>query len=141
GPFTLKVRSSTGRTQNISTAVASFTFPSGSLGEGTHTFTFESGARRSKATTVDIRFDNATPTASLSSPGDGSFGPGSSVLVAGSALPGWSVTVGGTQLPMDEQHRFSGQASAPSGERALAIRFAHPQRGTHYYLRRVAGAR
>ncbi len=140
GPFTLKVRSSSGRTQSIRTSAPSFTFSSGSLGEGTHRLNFEAGARRSKVTTVDIEFDNATPTASLSSPGNGTFGPGSTVLVAGTALPGWVVAVGGTTLPMDEQHRFSGNASAPSSERALAIRFAHPQRGTHYYLRRVAGA-
>ncbi len=140
GPFTLKVRSSNGRSQSIGTASPSFTFASGTLGEGTHRLTFEAGARHSKTTTVDIQFDNATPTASLSSPADHGFGPGATVLVAGTALPGWVVAVGGTALPMDDQHRFSGNASAPSGERALAIRFAHPQRGTHYYLRRVSGA-
>jgi ferric-dicitrate binding protein FerR (iron transport regulator) len=140
GPFSISVRSSNGRLQTVSAQTAQHTFGSGSLTEGTHKLTFEAGGRRSKPTTIDIRFDNATPTASLSSPGDGSFGPGSQVLVAGTALPGWVITVGGVGLPMDAQQRFSGQATAPSGERALAIRFAHAQRGTHYYLRRVAGA-
>ncbi len=140
GPFTLSVKSSSGRMQTISSQTSSHTFGSGSLGEGVHKLTFEAGGRRSKTTTVDIRFDNATPTASLSSPADGSFGPGSQVLVAGTALPGWVITVNGASLPMDAQQRFSGSAAVPGGERALAIRFAHGQRGTHYYLRRVAGS-
>ncbi|HVJ13911.1 MAG TPA: hypothetical protein VM686_00660 [Polyangiaceae bacterium] len=141
GPFTLSVRSSTGRVQTITAQTSSHTFASGSLGEGTHRLSFEGGGRKSKTTTLDIRFDNATPTASLSSPADGSFGPGGSVTVAGTALPGWVITVNGAPVPMDGQQRFSGSATAPSGERALAIRFAHAQRGTHFYLRRVSGSR
>jgi hypothetical protein len=140
GPFTLSVKSSSGRMQSISSQTSSHTFGSGSLGEGVHKLTFEGGGRRSKTTTVDIRFDNATPTASLSSPANGSFGPGSQVLVAGTALPGWVITVNGVALPMDAQQRFSGSAAVPGGEQALVIRFAHGQRGTHYYLRRVAGS-
>jgi hypothetical protein len=89
---------------------------------------------------VDIRFDNATPAASIVSPADGSFGPGAQVKVAGTAAPGSTVSVGGVELTQDDQHRFSGDVQAPSAERALAIRFVHPQRGAHIYLRRPAGA-
>ena len=113
-------------------------FAPGALPEGEHVFTFEADGKRSKPTSVVIRFDNAAPTASLSSPADGSFAPGSSVLVAGSALPGWTVSAGGRELEQDAQNRFSEQVVTSSGERALVIRFSQPGRGVHYYLRRSA---
>jgi ferric-dicitrate binding protein FerR (iron transport regulator) len=137
--YSLSVQSG-GRIQSLQTGQASYTFPAGTLAEGAHQLTFETSGSRSRTTVLEIRFDNATPTASISSPADGSFGPGAAVLVSGTALPGWNVSASGTEIPQDEQHRFSGEVTAPSGERALAIRFAHPQRGTHYYLRRMAGA-
>jgi ferric-dicitrate binding protein FerR (iron transport regulator) len=120
----------------------SFVFKSGALAEGTHTLSFSSaGAERSAATTVEVRFDNAAPTASITSPTDRAFGPGAEVTVSGMALPGWHVTVSGRELVQDSQYRFSGQASAPARTRALAVRFTNPQRGVHYYLRRSTGDR
>jgi hypothetical protein len=135
--YTLSVRSKQG-TRSFSSKTASYTFGSGALSEGEHVLTFAGGGRQSKETSVVIRFDNAAPTASLSSPADASFAPGSSVLVSGSALPGFSVTVGGRELAQDEQNRFSELVSAPASERALAIRFSQAGRGVHYYLRRSA---
>jgi hypothetical protein len=83
-----------------------------------------------------VQFDNAAPTASISSPAERGFAPGASVAVAGMALPGWTVSVAGRDLPQDNQQRFSGEVTAPGDRSALTIRFAHPQRGVHYYLRR-----
>ena len=103
-------------------------FGAGALQEGTHSFVFEGGGKRSRSTTLVIRFDNAAPTASITSPPNGGFAAGGSTLIAGTALPGGTVSVGGKELPRHEQQRFSGQGQAPAGQRALVIRFSHPQR-------------
>ncbi len=135
--YTLRVSSPNG-SKSYSSRTASFAFTPGALLEGDHTLTFEGAGARSRTTSLAIRFDNAAPTASISAPNDGSFAPGQSVQVAGTALPGWSVSIGGDVLTQDAQNRFSTTASAPAGLGALAIRFAQPQRGVHYYLRRCA---
>jgi hypothetical protein len=133
--YTLRVSSSSG-SRSLSSSKPSYSFGAGALGEGDHTFSFEGGGARSKSTSVAIRFDNAAPTASIASPADRSFAPGASVVVSGSALPGWTVSSVGKDLTQDAQNRFSGEVSAPVAERALVIRFSHPSRGNHYYLRR-----
>ena len=135
GPFTLSVRSARG-TQQFSAASPDYSFAPGALSEGSHELWFAAPVGRSKSTTVVIQFDNAAPTANITSPANGSFASGSAVQVAGTALPGWTVSVAGQEIPQDAQHRFSGQAQAAAGQRALVIRFAHPQRGAHSYLRR-----
>jgi hypothetical protein len=135
--YTLRVGSSSGA-RTFTTNQPSHSLPAGTLPEGDHTLLFEAAGVRSKTTSVAIRFDNAAPTASISSPSDRAFAPGESVTVSGSALPGWTVSSGGKELAEDAQNRFSGQVSAPVAERALVIRFFHPSRGNHYYLRRSA---
>ncbi|MEI9953961.1 MAG: FecR domain-containing protein [Pseudomonadota bacterium] len=134
--YVLTVNSPHG-TKTVTVSSPRYLFASGSLIEGQHSFSFQGAGRRSRDTTVVIRFDNAAPAASIMSPSDGSFAPGSSVLVAGTAQPGSVVTVGGETLQQDAQNRFSMAVSAPS-DQALAIRFTQPQRGVHYYLRRSA---
>jgi hypothetical protein len=133
--YTLRVNSSSG-TRTFTTGKPSHSFAAGAFAEGDHSLFFEASGARSKQTSVAIRFDNAAPTASISSPADRSFAPGASVVVSGSALPGWTVSAVGKDLTQDAQNRFSGDVSAPVAERALAIRFSHPSRGNHYYLRR-----
>jgi hypothetical protein len=135
--YTLRVDSSS-RVRSFTTSKPSHLLPTGVLAEGDHTLLFEGGGVRSKQTSVAIRFDNAAPTASISSPPDRSFAPGARVTVAGSALPGWTVSSVGKDLTQDAQNRFSGEVIAPAAERALVIRFSHPSRGNHYYLRRSA---
>jgi len=135
--YLLQVSSPSG-TRSLSTSRASHAFAAGALGEGEHVVSFEAGGRRSLPTQIAIRFDNAAPTASITSPAEGGFSAGQAVLVAGAALPGWTVSVGGETLSQDAQNRFSATLAAPSGVRALAIRFARPERGVHYYLRRCA---
>jgi hypothetical protein len=135
--YTLRVESSSGA-RTFTSSKPSQSFAAGALAEGDHTLLFEGGGVRSKPTSVAIRFDNAAPTASITSPADQSFAPGASVVVSGSALPGWTVSAVGKDLTQDAQNRFSGDVSAPVAERALVIRFSHSSRGTHYYLRRSA---
>jgi hypothetical protein len=136
GPFTLQVRSQGKGSKQFSAATPSYTLPPGTLGEGTHELWFAAGSEQSRKTTVVVQFDNAAPTASISSPPERGFAPGSTVTAAGMALPGWTVSVAGRELPQDAQQRFSGEVNAPADASALAIRFAHPQRGVHFYLRR-----
>jgi ferric-dicitrate binding protein FerR (iron transport regulator) len=127
-----------GKTETQGTSSASYAFVSGALREGIHKLTFDAGgSARSKTTTLDIRFDNAAPTATLTSPSNGGFAPGGSVLVSGIALDGWKISASGKALPLDDQLRFSGEVTAPAGERALAVLFENPHRGVHYYLRRA----
>jgi hypothetical protein len=134
--YTLKVSSGRG-SKMLTTSSPSYRFGSGALLEGTHKLVFATATgATSRLTTVEVRFDNAAPKASLRSPGDRSFAPGASVTVAGVALPGWSVDVNGTALPTDGQQRFAGKTAAPADLRALAVRFSHADRGVHYYLRR-----
>jgi hypothetical protein len=136
GPFQLFVRSQGKGQKQFAAPSASFALPPGALVEGSHELWFGAGNELSRKTTVVVQFDNAAPTASISSPAERGFAPGSTVAVAGTALPGWTVSVGGQELVQDAQQRFSGEITAPSDASALAIRFAHPQRGVHYYLRR-----
>jgi hypothetical protein len=136
--YSLTVGSNSG-TRTFASRRANYAFAAGVLGEGEHTLSFAGGGRQSRRTELSIRFDNAAPTASIASPPDGGFVPGGNVLVAGAALSGWTVSVAGKTLEQDAQQRFSQQITAPAGQRALLIRFAHPTRGVHYYLRRSAG--
>ncbi|HEX4334416.1 MAG TPA: FecR domain-containing protein [Polyangiaceae bacterium] len=136
--YTLHVVSPGGKQETLTTATPAYSFPSGALHEGEHHAFYEGGGARTKDTRIDIKFDNAAPTATLTSPANGGFAPGSTVTVAGAALEGWKISVGGKDLPLDDQLRFSGEATAPAGERALAIEFVHPKRGLHYYLRRAS---
>lgn len=115
---------------------SSYRFPSGTLSEGEHTLEAQADGRRARPTIVVLQFDNAAPTASISSPADGSFSRGSTVQVSGTAQPGWVVTVDGQELTQDRQNRFGHDVTAPNNQRALSIRFTQPGRGVHYYLRR-----
>ncbi len=115
----------------------------GSVGEGSHVLWFETadGAKKSAETTLVIKFDNASPAASVREPEDGSFKAGDSVKVAGVVVEGWTVSVNGQPTPLDEQRRFSTTATAAPGENAIVIRLTHPQRGTVHYVRHAGGAR
>lgn len=114
---------------------------SGELGEGTHRLYLTSGARRSPDTTLRIRFDNAAPAAMIREPSSrDALTPGASVRVSGSVLPGTDVRAGGRTLETDVHLRFSADVPVPADAGALAVRFSHPRRGVHYYLRHVAGS-
>jgi len=124
--------------RTVSTSSPQHAFSSGSLPEGTYQVYFEAATnppRRSRTTSIVLRFDNASPTATIAGPVE--VKPGAKVPVTGTALPGWRVFVGDQELPLDGQQRFAGEAVAPVDGSALPIRFEHPARGTHYYLRRT----
>ena len=139
GSFVLQHKWSGGE-RSYSTSQPSYGFRSGALHEGQHTFYFEGGGKVSRQTRVVIRFDNAAPTASLKTPGRLGVKPGGEVSIAGMAQPGWSVDVNGKKLSQDGQQRFSSKVEMPTNQRALEVRLTHPQRGTHIYVRRAAGA-
>lgn len=135
--YTLSVRSA-GGTKKFTTRTASHSFAAGALREGKHRFTFTSSlGRSSRSSQAIIRFDNAAPKGSITSPSEAGFAPNASVKVSGIALPGWSVVVQGIRLQLDGEHRFS--QSVTAGPRGLVLSFSHPSRGTHLYLRRAAG--
>lgn len=136
GPFSLFVRSQGKGQKQFSASAPSYALAAGSLAEGTHELWFGAGAEQSRKTTVVVQFDNAAPTASISAPAERGFAPGGAVTVAGMALPGWTVSVAGRELAQDGQQRFTAEVATPADASSLAIRFAHPQRGVHYYLRR-----
>jgi len=134
--YLLVVTGASART--VKTTSPSYSFGSGALAPGHHQLYFEAATdppRRSRTTAVTIRFDNATPTATIAGPVD--LPAGKHVDLSGTALPGWSVSIDGKQLPLDEQNRFSTDVAVPSDAPALPVRFEHPTRGVHYYLRRV----
>jgi hypothetical protein len=120
------------------------TLEPGKLDDGRYAVFFAAldsgGGKRSKETTINVSFDNAAPMASLQEPPPAGFTAGGSVQVAGVSVPGSSVSVAGQDLALDGQGRFKGQVPVAAEQRALAIRFQHPQHGVRYYLRRVAGA-
>ena len=140
GGYKLYVKSG-GRQRTLSAGQSAYTFPSGALGEGTHTLYFEGGGRVSRKSSVTILFDNASPTVALQTPANTGVGPGGSLLLTGAALPGWGVTVDGRAIALDADGRFSVSASMPADGRPLAVFLSHPTRGSHIYLRRPAGQR
>ncbi|MEM7605230.1 MAG: FecR domain-containing protein [Myxococcota bacterium] len=138
GPYSLTAQRG-GRSVEREATQPRFSFRSGQLRDGTHTIRVQAASgERSPATRLMIRFDNAAPTASVTAPENGAFGPGAAVEVAGTAAPGWSVRIGGQALELDDQFRFTTQAAAPAGRDSLVIRLTHPSRGTHIYLRRTS---
>jgi hypothetical protein len=128
--------------RKIATTKPLHTLSSGSLSEGVHQIKFEAIgtlARTSRTTTIQIRFDNAAPKASLTSPANGSFGPGSTVQVRGTAMARWNVKLLGGSIEKDAQHRFSGEVAYSGVYLSVVLRLSHPKRGVHYYIRRARG--
>jgi hypothetical protein len=133
--------SGAGRTQSLQLSSPERAFSPGALVEGRHTVYFEGGGRLSRQTTIEIRFDNAAPTVSLSTPAEPGVPPGGQLVVAGSVLPGWSVSVDGQPVSQDAEQRFSSATQMPASGRPLVVALGHPVHGTQLYLRRPAGGR
>lgn len=137
GPFTLVVE---GRdTKRVRARTARHGFPSGALREGSYTFRFEGpGGARSPTSSLRIGFDNAAASVYVREPPARRPVRGDAVRVAGAVVPGASVSVGGRPLPLDPQRRFDAEVPVPMEVDAVAIRIAHPRKGLHHYLRRIA---
>lgn len=106
------------------------------LSEGSYTYWFtRDGVRQDKTNSLKIQFDNTAPQVYIELPINGKpWAPGD-IDVRGSVVPGWAAAVAGVSIPLDASRRFIAKVQQPSGK-ALAIKLSHPQRGTHYYLRR-----
>ena len=116
------------------------TFDSGGLKDGVHRLTFSAKERRSRTTTVEVRFDNTATTASLSAPKDRGFAAGAEVEIEGVLLPAWKVSLDGGMIEKVGEDRFHGRIVTTQQNPDFAVRLSHPRLGTHYYLRRAAGA-
>ena len=115
-------------------------FASGTLKDGVHQLSFHGMTRRSRTATVEVRFDNNAPTASLHAPDDRGFTPGTEVKVTGVALPTWKVSLEGGTIGKLSDGRFEGAITPTSDRPDIVVRLAHPRLGTHYYLRRAASS-
>jgi hypothetical protein len=141
--YELTVQLGTGRALQLHLDKPQHVFAAGALPEGSHTLRFEAqraGNPRSRETTVELRYDNASPVASLRAPSVAGFEPGASVHVAGIALPGSQVSVFGQSFALDAQQRFAGDVPVPAGTRAIAVRIQHPRTGIRYFVRRLRTA-
>lgn len=116
-------------------------FESGSLRDGVHRLTFEAAQRKSRTTTLDVRFDNTTATASLTAPVDRGFKVGDTVSIEGLALPAWNVSVRDGTIEKVGGDRFQGSVVTSAERPDIAVRLVHRRLGTHYYLRRASGSR
>lgn len=126
-------------TKSISLKSPQYRFSSGALEEGAYRFKFiaDGSGKRSRTSSITIRFDNATPKAVLKSPRDEGYTSGAMVDISGVALPGWTASVYGKTLNMDAEHRFAGTAQHQGQYRSLPVKLTHRSRGTHYFLRRA----
>ena len=136
GGYVISLRRSGGVVQDVRAARAEQAFPAGRFTDGSYTFLFrtQDSRVRTALTSLRIDFDNAAPVADLDAPPVRAPLEGT-VTIGGTAGVGALVSVGGRALATDDHGRFSGAASVRAGERCLAVRVAHRQRGVHYYLR------
>ena len=126
-------REGRGKKRQESTGTSTKSFPSGAFAEGSYDYWFTGGGNESKHSQLAISFDNAAATGYLSSPKSGASLTSAKVRVSGAAVEGWTVSVDGQELRLDRQYRFD--QDVPVGSDGIAVRFAHPKYGVHYYLR------
>jgi hypothetical protein len=141
--YTLQVQTPSGEHKSLHAKGPNYTLDSASLGDGTYVLQFEGSGKtraQSKATRVELAFDNAAPTATIQQPSAQGFAAGSSVAVAGVAVEGSRAFVGTRRLKLDAHQRFSTQLELEPGQHAFAIRFQHPKHGIRYYVRRQQGS-
>ena len=135
--FTLIVRKS-GHEASYQVTEPQYVLRGEALSEGEYTFWFLDGrGGTSKTGTLRLSFDNTARSAYLSSPAEGSAPQGDRVLIAGTALARSDVSVDGRAIVTDGAGRFRFEARVEPGQRAVAVRIAHPASGVHYYLRRL----
>ncbi|HEX6244607.1 MAG TPA: hypothetical protein VFZ61_27000 [Polyangiales bacterium] len=127
-----------GKPQTLS--APEYVFKSGELSDGSHAVSFRAGTRRSRTTTIEVRFDNNAPTASVTHPGNRDFTPGQTVEVSGVSLPSWKVSLNGGTIKEESGGRFTGSIIPTPDQPDISVRLSHPRRGVHYYLRRSAAS-
>lgn len=134
--YVISMRRAGGAVQDVRTARAEQAFPAGRFADGAYSFLFRTQDSRARTplTSLRIDFDNAAPVADLDVPPVRAPIEGT-VTIGGTAGVGALVSVGGRALATDDHGRFGGATSTRAGERCIAVRVAHRQRGVHYYLR------
>lgn len=126
-----------GKDQTFDGKKPSITVPGSQLEEGTYVYWFEiDGVAQPKKSTLIFNFDNTAAQVYIELPVNGRPWPSGDIPVKGAVLQGWTASIDGHTIPLDSSRRFNASAQPPSGN-ALAIKVAHPQFGTHYYLRRA----
>lgn len=134
-PKLMKLHLATGGAEEVFDSTAStVTIPSEKLREATYNLWAELDGVKTGVTTLKITFDQTAALIYIDTPLDGKPWT-DDIDVRGAVLPGWNASIDSVALPFDPQRRFSVKVSKPT-TKALAIRLVHPQRGTHYYLRR-----
>jgi hypothetical protein len=142
--YVLTVESPTGKARTFQTPTPSYTLESSAMADGRHVLLMAAADHaqlRSKATVVEIEFDDAAPTASIELPPAAGFEPGEPITIRGSAIEDSRVSAEGEAVSVDRKHWFSHTLTLPPGKPALAIRIQHPSHGVRYYLRRPVAAR
>lgn len=134
------VAAGAGRTRRVSLHAPRHRFAPGTFADGTVRLHFEAtdSGRRSRETRVVMRFDPSAPSASLEGPLDGSFSPGGTARVSGSALAGWVVRASGVEIPIGADRRFAADVPVPANG-VLVVTLSRPGQGTHLYVRRARG--
>jgi hypothetical protein len=114
--------------------------PVGTLSDGKYEIVMEASApstARSKATTVNITYDDSAPTASLELPAASGFVAAEPVEIRGIAAEGTSVSVDGEQLQPNVHGSFRHTLALSHGRTALSVRFQHQTHRVRYYVRRA----
>lgn len=134
---TLVVEGEGGR-QRFPVRGAQLTLPSGTLGDGVHKLWFqrEDVDLRSRTTTLEIAFDNATPVAQLNEPAVVVPSDGI-VVLSGVVVPGARVSVRGEPVALEPSGRFRAALRPRAGERAVAVKVELPGRSVVYFVRRI----
>jgi len=140
-PLELHVESSTG--DHVVPASPSRPLPAGTVQEGTYTLWYRApDGTQSPKTTLNVRFDNAAPTAQFFRGGPAGEDDGDgAIAVDGVTVEGAKVSVGGEPLAIDAHGRFRAAARPLEGDDAVAVRLEHPRLGIHYYVRRATETR
>jgi hypothetical protein len=127
-----------GKDLTFESTSSSLRVPGSALSEGVYTYWFErDNVKQDKLNTLKIDFDQTAPQVYIEAPVNGRPFSEPEVDVKGAVLPGWTAAVEGEPVPIDgKTRRFATKVGVPPGN-ALAIRLSHPQRGVHYYLRRM----
>jgi len=141
GAVELHVESSTG--EHVVAASPSRPLPPGTVQEGTYTLWYRAAdGTQSPKTTLNVRFDNAAPTAQFfRAPAPEQEGARGLIPVDGVTVEGARVSIGGQPLAIDAHGRFRATAKPLEGDDAVAVRLEHPRLGVHYYVRRSTEAR
>lgn len=117
--------------------------PGATFGEGDYRLWFERGGVELGTIQVRFEFDNLAPQFTIESPSEPVFGVPrqtsvvDEVRVRGTVSTGWTAAFETISIPIGDRGRFEATVSPRRVLRSLAIRFSHPQRGTHYVLRRL----